>query len=291
MNTPLHNESKNPVEKCSSILKGTKGLLVVTGAGISAESGLPTYRGPGGDYEKNPELLNILSEEGWDDNPCRLWRYLDAFRVSAAQAKPNAAHYILAQWEQEQRFEKFLIATQNIDRLHQVAGSKRVTELHGSAWQMACPKSDDYGDDPLFSKDARAFMSSTNREDILKRWSQENNQTIWENRDVPFRSIPPYTDPTVRPNILLFNQGYGNRLLWVDDFIKNKPDVILIIGCSGGVSILDRLVRSCREINPDCAIININAHADPITMPHLHVPMLATSALHAINDMLIESDL
>lgn len=288
MNMDPGDESYDAIIRCASVLKRAESLLVITGAGISAESGLSTYRGPGGDFEKNPELMNVLSEKGLADNPCSVWRYLDDFRVKVAQAMPDAAHRILARWEQEQRFERFLIATQNIDGLHQKAGSVMVTELHGSVWEMACPKDDDYSDDPQFSRDARFIMSSTNREEILKRWSRENNHTVWENRDVPFRSIPPYNDPQIRPNVIFFDEGYGNRLLWVEDFIRNKPDTIIIIGCSGDVSILDQLIRACLNANPECAIININAHEDPIAPPHLDVKMSATEALSFVNHKLQE---
>jgi NAD-dependent SIR2 family protein deacetylase len=285
MRTYTDSEVESAVKQCTAILKDTRGLLVITGAGISAESGLPTYRGPGGAYEQNPELPIILSEEGWANDPRRVWQYLDDFRVRAAQAKPNQAHRILMQWEQERRFDRFLIATQNIDGLHQTAGSSRVSELHGSAWQMACPRSVDYADDPQFSRDAWDIMSLHKLEAILQRWSRENKHTVWDDRQVPFPFIPPYADPVVRPNIVLFGEGYGNRLLWVEDFIKHKPDTVLIIGCSGGVSILDRLVRACHEVNPGCAIININAHADPISLPHLHIPLSAVLAFENIHPL------
>lgn len=276
------SEIESVIQQCADTLKNTRSLLVITGAGISAESGLPTYRGPGGAYERNPELPSLLSEEGWARDPNMVWQYLDDFRVRAAEAEPNTAHHVLARWEKEQRFERFLIATQNIDGLHQAAGSHRVTELHGSAWHMSRPRNVDYANDPLFYRDAQNFLNARNREPILRQWSQENNRSIWEDRDVPFASIPPYADPSVRPNVVLFGEGYGNRLLWVEDFIKHKPDTVLVIGCSGGVSLLERLLRYCREASPACAIININAHADHITQPHMHIPLPASTALGAI---------
>jgi NAD-dependent SIR2 family protein deacetylase len=208
---------------------------------------------------------------------------LDELRIQAANAKPNPAHQILAQWERERRFDRFLIATQNIDGLHQKAGSERVTELHGSLWQMARPRIVEYAEDDQFSNDAQDWMSSRNRESILRRWSQENNQTVWENREVPFESIPPSGNPEVRPNVLFFNESYGTRLMWVEDFIRQAPDTVLVIGCSGGVSILDRLLRNCLDANPDCAIININAHEDCIEHPHIYIPLPATEALLALN--------
>jgi NAD-dependent SIR2 family protein deacetylase len=282
----MEQHSSSKIECSAALLAKTKGLLVITGAGISAESGIPTYRGPGGIFEEAPETQTMLSAEGLARDPDRLWKYFNELRTLASDAQPNPAHRILAQWEEGQRFPKFLIATQNIDGLHQKAGSKRVTELHGSIWQMACPRTVDYAEDEQFSDDVLRMMSTGNNEDILKRWSEENNQTIWKDRDVPFESIPPYHDPTVRPNILFFNESYGNRLLWVEDFIQNGIETILVIGCSGGVDILDRLLRQCRETNPDCAIININPHQDCIEHEHQTVPMKASAAMEGIETCL-----
>ena len=272
--------------KCVALLRESQGLLVITGAGISVESGMPTYRGPNGLYTQNPEIPAVLSAEGLANEPYKLWAHLDTLRNRAADAQPNPAHQILAQWEREDRFHRFLIATQNIDGLHQKAGSERVTELHGSLWQLARPRTVDYTEDAQFSDDAQDFMSSRNRESILHRWSQENNQTVWENRDVPFESIPPSRDPEVRPNVLFFNESYGTRLLWVEDFIKRMPDVVLVIGCSGEVAILDRLLRHCLEANPACTIINVNKHEDCIQYPHLYVPSSASTTLEAIHSIL-----
>jgi NAD-dependent deacetylase len=274
------------VTTATVLFKKAKSLLVITGAGISAESGMPTYRGPNGLYEQNPDVESILSVEGLENEPHKLWQHIDSLRACAAKAQPNQAHQILAQWEQENRFEKFLIATQNIDGLHQKAGSERVTELHGSLWQMARPRTVDYTEDDQFSDDAQAWMSSRNRESILRRWSEENNQTVWENREVPFAAIPPCRDPEVRPNVLFFNENYGTRLMWVEDFIRQAPDVVLVIGCSGSVSILDRLLRNCLDANPDCSIININPHEDCIQQSHLYIQQSAADALSALNSQL-----
>jgi NAD-dependent SIR2 family protein deacetylase len=129
-------------------------------------------------------------------------------------------------------------------------------------------------------------MSSRNRESILQRWSQENNQTVWENREVPFETIPPSRDPKVRPNVLFFNESYGTRLLWVEDFIRKTSDAVLVIGCSGEVAILDRLLRCCLDANPDCAIININPHEDCVQQPHLYIQRSASEALVTLNSRL-----
>lgn len=274
------------IEQAAGILRNAQALLVLTGAGISAESGLPTYRGPGGVYEEFPDLPSVLTAEGLLRQRLRVWQYIDAFRVLAAKAKPNAAHRALARWEQEKRFRRFLTATQSIDGLHQAAGSTRVTQLHGSVWQMARPRETEYTEDRNFSRDVRDFLSDNGREAILRRWSEANEQVIWEDREVPFRSVPPCGDESVRPNVLFFDESYGTRRMWVDDFIRGKPDAVLVIGCSGGVAILGELVRNCLSANPTCRIININASDDPITSPHVHLALPATAGLTALDAVL-----
>jgi NAD-dependent SIR2 family protein deacetylase len=281
--TCTKHEIQATLFQCLELLENAKRLLVITGAGISAESGMPTYRGPGGLFEKNPETASLLSAEGLIRNPDELWKHINHLRILAAQAEPGPAHRILAKWEQERRFERFLIATQNIDGLHQKAGSENVTELHGSIWQMARPRTEDCTADDQFSADAQDWLSGKNREEILKRWSREDNRVVWEHCDVPFISIPPYRDPDIRPNVLFFNEQYGNRLLWVEDFIRQAPDVVFVIGCSGGVAILDRLLRGVLAAGPNCAIININAYEDCIEHPHLCIPLPASPALAALD--------
>ena len=269
--------------QCAITLGKARRLLVLTGAGVSAESGMPTYRGPEGIYTKDPDAPVVLSAEGLADDPDRVWQHVDAMRIQAKAAEPNSVHRILAQWEQSGRFEGFLIATQNIDGLHQRAGSERVTELHGSLWQMAQPRAVEYADDEQFSRDFQDMAYPELREDILSRWSEENRQVIWENHTVPFDSIPPYRTAAIRPNVLLFHESYGDRLLWVEDFIRSAPDTILVMGCSGRVVVLDRLLRSCRAANPDCTIINVNPHEDGIDVSHAYLPMTAGAFLAAID--------
>ena len=267
---------------CAAILAGAERVLVITGAGISAESGMPTYRGPEGEYTKNPELHVALSADGWAKDRSAVWMRVEEMRVKAVNCQPNAAHRILAKWEQEKRFPEFLIATQNIDGLHQKAGSERVTELHGSLWQLARPKTVSYAEDEQFSEDLHLMTYPDMRDEILQRWSEENEQEIWQDLVAPFPHIPPFDDPEIRPNILLYDEPYGSRLVWVEDFINGAPDTVLIIGCSGQVSLLPQLLTRCRAANPTCAIININPHEDCIEMPHEYLRLSATAALAAL---------
>lgn len=267
------------VIKCTEILSNTKRLLVISGAGISAESGVPTYRGLNGTYSNSPSLPHIMSAEGFKMEPDKVWKQIEEMRLRVLGAKPNAAHQVIARWEQEKRFPEFLISTQNIDGLHQKAGSERVTELHGSLWQLARPRKVSYAEDAQFTEDLHLMTYPDMRDEILQRWSEENEQEIWNDLVAPFPHIPPFDDPEIRPNILLYDEPYGSRLLWVEDFINRAPDTILVIGCSGQVALLPQLLTRCREANPDCAIININPHEDSIEIPHTYLPISAVTAL------------
>lgn len=274
------------MKQAAGILGGTRSLLVITGAGVSAESGLPTFRGPEGVLTLHPDLERVLSAEGLARDPVAVWKFVDQLRIGVAAAQPNAAHRVLAQWEREGRFSRLLIATQNIDGLHQAAGSTRVSELHGSIWQFASPRRTEYAEDEGFSEDFRDYLSGDGREVLLRKWSEENNAEVWGNREVPFARIPPHDDPDVRPNVLLYDEPYGSRLLWVNAFIDEKPDTVLVIGCSGGVSILFWLLDACRRVNPACQVININPHESCIPFEHVDIRMPAGEAMTRLHGLL-----
>lgn len=111
-------------------------VLVMTGAGISAESGLATFRGAGGLWDGQP-VERVATPEGFAADPALVWRFYSERRAQAAAALPNRAHRALAELE-ERLGDRFLLATQNVDGLHQRAGSRRVVEMHGSLWRTRC---------------------------------------------------------------------------------------------------------------------------------------------------------
>ncbi|MGE0639225.1 MAG: NAD-dependent deacylase [Thermoanaerobaculia bacterium] len=110
-------------------------ILVFTGAGVSAESGLGTFRGQGGLWEKfRPEEL--ATPEAFARDPGTVWRWYAERFAGMRAAEPNAAHREIARWQE--LFASVLVVTQNIDRLHQRAGSRDVVELHGDIWTARC---------------------------------------------------------------------------------------------------------------------------------------------------------
>ena len=140
----FHEEKKGMNEKlltASEFLVEAKDVFVITGAGISADSGLPTYRGVGGlydgvDTEDGFPIEAALSGTMFRSRPEITWKYLAQIEQGARGAAPNRAHEILA--EMESHFERFWILTQNIDAFHSQAGSENVIEIHGNMYRMKC---------------------------------------------------------------------------------------------------------------------------------------------------------
>src|SRR5262245_20225876 len=110
-------------------------VVVLSGAGLSAESGIPTFRGAGGLWDGQP-VEALATPEGFARDPRRVWRFYEERRRRVAACAPNAAHRALAEYGR--RHPGLVIVTQNIDGLHQAAGSRDVVELHGSLDRDRC---------------------------------------------------------------------------------------------------------------------------------------------------------
>lgn len=117
-------------------IDGWTRVLVLTGAGISAESGLATFRGAGGLWEGH-RVEQVAAPAGFAADPELVWRFYSMRRRDAAAAQPNAAHRALVALE-ERIGDRFLLVTQNVDGLHARAGSRRLVEVHGSLWRTRC---------------------------------------------------------------------------------------------------------------------------------------------------------
>ena len=111
-------------------------LFVLTGAGVSAESGVPTFRDAGGIWE-NHVAQDLATPEAFARDPATVWRFYSDRRAKAAAVSPNAGHRALATLEASLG-DRFLLATQNVDGLHAAAGSQRVVELHGNLFTTRC---------------------------------------------------------------------------------------------------------------------------------------------------------
>ncbi|GAB4143874.1 MAG: NAD-dependent deacylase [Planctomycetaceae bacterium] len=129
------NSSANTLEALASLLANAKSAVAFTGAGVSTESGIPDFRSPGGVWSK---YQTVYFDEFLRDPEARYeyWRQKAEAHVEFSAAQPNIAHQTLAKWESQNRLRG--VITQNIDELHQIAGSKNVLELHGTARKVMC---------------------------------------------------------------------------------------------------------------------------------------------------------
>jgi NAD-dependent deacetylase len=130
-------------------------LFVLTGAGVSAESGLPTFRDNNGLWN-GYRVEEVATPEAWAEDAEKVWRFYSMRRRDALSCKPNPAHFALAQLEGELG-DRFFLCTQNVDPLHERAGSKRLLHMHGELFRSRC-ESDcgqpDFADDGIYESAA-----------------------------------------------------------------------------------------------------------------------------------------
>lgn len=116
-------------------IRHARSVSVLTGAGVSAESGIPTFRGAGGIWEKY-DYTKLATPQGFAEDPGLVWEWYQLRQLEMLKAKPNPAHDVIA--EMESFFPEFSVLTQNIDGMHSRAGNRKIIELHGNIWRMRC---------------------------------------------------------------------------------------------------------------------------------------------------------
>ncbi len=120
----------------AAALRSAKSVAVLTGAGVSAESGVPTFRASDGLWEGH-RIEDVATPTGFERDPALVWQFYNARRANVATVQPNAGHFALAKLEE--RFgENLALVTQNVDGLHLQAGSRNVLEIHGSLRETRC---------------------------------------------------------------------------------------------------------------------------------------------------------
>ena len=173
-----------------------KRLVVLTGAGVSAESGIKTFRDADGLWENYP-VMEVASHTGFVLNPALVHKFYNERRRQLITCKPNAAHYGLAELE---NYYDVDIITQNVDNLHELAGSSRVLHLHGELMKVR----------------------SMRHEDRVYTLTPDNLETSVDTRD-------SYGDP-VRPHIVFFEEAVPNSTPAAE--IVRQADILVIIGTS-----------------------------------------------------------
>ena len=175
-------------------------MTVLTGAGISADSGVPTFRGQDGLW-RNFRAEDLATPEAFARDPRLVWEWYDWRRALIATKRPNPAHYALM--ELERQHERFRLITQNVDGLHEAAGSRNVIELHGNIWKIRCTRC----------------------------------EVIRPNRDVPLALLPscPGCGGLLRPHIVWFGESLDQQDISRSQEAVQDCEVLLIIGTSGVV--------------------------------------------------------
>ncbi|MGE3957459.1 MAG: NAD-dependent deacetylase [Vicinamibacterales bacterium] len=124
-----------PIETLAERLRTAHRVTVLTGAGVSAASGVPTFRGAGGLW-RNFTATDLATPEAFARDPHTVWEWYDWRRQQIARCEPNPAHRVLAAWTQAR--EGWRVVTQNVDDLHLRAGTKALVRLHGSIFELRC---------------------------------------------------------------------------------------------------------------------------------------------------------
>ncbi len=204
-------------------------VAALTGAGISAESGIPTFRGAGGlwrDYK--PE--DLATPEAFARDAQLVWEWYDWRRALIARAKPNPAHDALVRLEQAK--PGFTLITQNVDGLHDLAGSRRILKLHGDIWQIRC---------------SVCGLS-------------------WADRRAPLPELPPHCacGGLARPGVVWFGEPLPDGVMEEAERAASSAEVFLVIGTSAVVYPAAGLVPFARESG--AKVIEINTESTAFTI-------------------------
>lgn len=174
-----------------------KNIVVLTGAGVSAESGVSTFRDSDGLWE-NHKVEDVASIEGWYRNPQLVLDFYNARRAQLTEVRPNAAHRAIAELENEY---KVIVVTQNVDNLHERAGSTRIIHLHGELSKVrpenCCNERDGFSEETVFDIGADAI----NIGDLAPNGAQLRPHIVWFGEAVP--KIAKAMDAVEQADILL----------------------------------------------------------------------------------------
>jgi NAD-dependent deacetylase len=216
------------MEQAREWLAQAASVAVLTGAGVSAESGIPTFRGAGGLW-KNYKPADLATPEAFARDPRLVWEWYNWRRELIAKAAPNAAHLALAQLEI--RKPGFTLITQNVDGLHDRAGSRRILKLHGDIWRMRCT------------------VCGAN----------------WPDRRAPLPSIPPHCHcgGLARPAVVWFGEPLPDGMMNEAEHASASAEVFLVIGTSAVVYPAAGLIPHASQSG--AKVIEINLDPTPFS--------------------------
>lgn len=221
-------------------------LTVLTGAGVSAESGVPTFRDDAGGYWAQFKPEEMASEAGYRSNPSHVWRWYEHRRAQIARVQPNAGHLALAQWAKQHPGRMTLI-TQNVDGLHQQAGSSDVLSLHGELRK--------------------------------NRWL--NRRCALCDLDQPTPGEPPHCPACgnlLRPAVVWFGESLPGATWARAEQAAEECQLMLVVGTSGAVYPAAGLAKIARRTNARVVIINPYA-SELDSVAHQLIAMPSAQAL------------
>jgi len=212
----MRSESHKLLDTVVLYLRNAARVTVLTGAGISAESGVSTFRGSGGLWrDSRPE--DLATTHAFMNDSLRVWQWYEYRRELISQAKPNAGHRVLAKWKTT--FQTFSLITQNVDGLHERAGSRDLIPLHGSIWKVRCLNN------------------------CIK------SPASWTDKSVPFNRLPPLCPDCgsiVRPDVVWFGESLDYKNIEAA-FEASRCDVFLSIGTSALVRPASEFVKYAKS--------------------------------------------
>ena len=226
-------------------LTPTSHVLVLTGAGISAESGVPTFRDANGLWEGH-DVETVATPEGFARDPLLCWRFYSERRAALTGITPNAGHLALVALE-KRLGDRFLLVTQNIDGLHAAAGSVRVVEIHGNIMRSRCTRCD------------RAAFADT---------------TAYKPGVAPVcgKCRAAGTDSALRPDVVWFGEPVATGALpRIEAFVgaAGADLVYVAIGTSGLVYPAAGLVDVTRRAGGTSWLVNLERPANALSFDHV----------------------
>jgi len=218
---------KKKIQNAAELLLNSKEAIALTGAGISTESGIPDFRSEGGIWKKyKPEIYGNI--EAFLKNPAKFWEMAQKIAPNLFKAKPNPGHYALAELEKMDLIKA--VITQNIDELHQKAGSVIVYEVHGSINRFSC----------------LGCRASYTKEQVFRKLKKEKKH----GPSCDFCASP------LKPSVVLFGEGLPRFEMYQSQALAQKADVMLIAGSSLSVApVCDLPAYTLRE-KGDLIIVN-----------------------------------
>ncbi|KAJ8727678.1 hypothetical protein PYW07_001797 [Mythimna separata] len=222
----MASRQSSDMAKFREKLKSAKDVVILSGAGISAESGIPTFRGAGG-YWRKYQAASLATPGAFRDSPSLVWEFYHYRREVAAKAEPNAGHKAIAQYEAKHGADKKVtVITQNVDGLHVRAGTKNLIELHGNLYKTRCTK----------CREVLVNNDSPICEALAGRGAPEENV---RGSDIPVKSLPHCKKSgcggLLRPHIVWFGENLDSAVLEKAQAAMHTCDVCLVVGTSSVV--------------------------------------------------------